>query len=459
MINFGLEGYLGIGLYVLAVILALYSIFKRPIAGLYVLVPMIPLQTIRYRLQDYPLGGSVVGLMLLAVAIGLLLRGRPVLARTPWNVVLIVFCVFTFLSLCWGSVFLRQPLPFLMPNDARFADWREYILMPAFLFLTAAAVENRRQILILVVLMCLGALAVDKSFWSTISDRDFSQYSDDLRDPGAMGYAGANGLAAFEAQFATFALVLASYEKRWLLRSAFALLTGLSVFCLMYSFSRGGYAALLMGFLFVGILKTRKLLVLTLLLGLVWTPIVPNAVRERVLMTYSAKDGGLDHSSEIRVGLWEDAIRVFDTSPVIGTGFNTYAYMGRVGDYTDTHNYFIKVLVETGVLGLGLFLILVFRLAWIGLVLHWRAADPMVRALGLGLAGWMVSSLVANLFGDRWSFLQVNGYMWVIAGLAARGWTLEQEQPYAQTDEELEQPETIWDHQPQLEPVLKSVLT
>jgi putative inorganic carbon (hco3(-)) transporter len=447
MINFGLEGYLGGTLYFLAVLLVFYSIFKQPIAGLYVLVPMIPLQTIRYRLQDYPLGGSVVGITLLAVAIGLLLRRKPVLGRTPWNLLLIVFCVFTFASLCWGSLFLKQPLPFFLANDARFADWREYILMPGFLFLTAAAVENRKQILILIVLMCLGAVALDKSFWSTVSDRDFSEYSDDLRDPGAMGYAGVNGLAAFEAQFATLVLALASYEKRRLFRWSYVALAAASVFCLMFSLSRGGYAALLVGFLFLGLVKMRKLLVLMLVFGLVWTAVVPNAVRERVLMTWDTKDGSLDHSSEIRVTLWEDAMHVFDTSPLIGTGFNTYAYMGRVGDYKDTHNYFVKVLVETGVLGLFLFLAVAFRFLWTGLVLNWRASDPLARSLGLGLAGWVICALVANLFGDRWSFLQVNGYMWVLAGLAARCWTLEQEEPVGEFEEELAQPDTIW--QPQ----------
>jgi putative inorganic carbon (HCO3(-)) transporter len=447
VINFGLEGYLGGTLYVLAIWLILYSIFKRPIAGLYVLVPMIPLQTIRYRLQDYPLGGSVVGITLLAVAIGLLLRRRPILKRTPWDVLLVVFCVFTFASLCWGSLYLKQPLPFFLSNDLRFADWREYILMPGFLFLTAAAVENRKQIVILVALMCLGAVALDKSYWSTVSDRDFSEYSDDLRDAGAMGYAGVNGLAAFEAQFAVLALALAAYEKRRLFRWGYAALAAASVLCLMYSLSRGGYAAVLVGLVFLGLVKMRKLLVLMLLFGLVWTAVVPNAVRERVTMTWDTKDGGLDHSSETRVTLWEDAMQVFNSSPLIGTGFNTYAYMGRVGDYKDTHNYFIKVLVETGVLGLLLFLTLVFRLLWTGLVLHWRASDPLARALGLGLAGWLVCAIVANLFGDRWSFLQVNGYMWVLAGLAARSWTLEQEEGSDSEDEEITRRDTIWEPQ------------
>lgn len=427
MINFGLEGYLGQGLYILAIAMILYSLFKRPIAGLYVLVPLIPLQTIRYRLAAYPLGGSFVGIMLLAVMAGLFIKRKTPFARTPWNILLICYCVFTFLSLCWGSLYLKTPLPFLSGNDPRFADWREYILMPLFLFVVAAAVENRKQMVILIVLMCVGALALDKSFWSTVSDRDFSSYSDDLRDPGAMGYAGVNGLAAFEAQFAAFLIALAAFERRRLWRWSYVALTLASCFCLMYSFSRAGYVALVAGFLFLGLVRLRWLLPFMLVFGLVWTSVVPNAVRERITMTYDSKGGGLDHSSETRVNLWEDAMTVFDSNAAIGTGFNTYAYMGRIGIYKDTHNYFIKVLVETGVVGFLLFLTLVLRFFWTGLMLHWKARDPLAKALGLGLAAWMICCIAANLFGDRWSFLQVNGYMWVIAGLVARAWTMERQ--------------------------------
>jgi hypothetical protein len=37
----------------------------------------------------------------------------------------------------------------------------------------------------------------------------------------------------------------------------------------------------------------------------------------------------------------------------------------------------------------------------------------------------VVAAVVANCFGDRWSFLQVCGYLWVIAGLVAQAWNLE----------------------------------
>jgi len=50
-------------------------------------------------------------------------------------------------------------------------------------------------------------------------------------------------------------------------------------------------------------------------------------------------------------------MEVFDANILTGTGFNTYAYMHRVGNYEDTHNFFLKVLVEERSCGLVLFFV------------------------------------------------------------------------------------------------------
>src|SRR5450755_2783302 len=55
-LHFGAEGSLGILMYVAAVVAVFASIFWKPVAGILYLVPLIPLQTMRYRLNDFPLG-------------------------------------------------------------------------------------------------------------------------------------------------------------------------------------------------------------------------------------------------------------------------------------------------------------------------------------------------------------------------------------------------------------------
>ena len=436
--SFGLEGYLGYVLYAAMWAVVFASMFRNPAYGVYYLALLIPLQTIRYRLNAYPLGSSMVSIVMIAIAIGVLLRKRDTPRSSRFGGTVITYVLFTFASLCMGAAELN------LLDDPRFGEWRSYVTMIALLFVTGAAVTTRAEIRNVVLIMCFGSFLLDKSFWGTVSGRDFSVYSDDLRDNGAMGYAGVNGLAAFEAQMSAFLLALAAFEPRRLLRLALYGLATFSAVCLMYSLSRAGYAAFLLGWLFLGVVKERKLLVLLIVFGLTWTALVPPAVRDRVLMTYSQDGGQLDHSSETRVTLWEDAMSIFSTSPIVGMGFNSYAYMSRVGDYRDTHNIYVKVLVETGIVGMFLFLLLLGRL-WVGgLLLYWRTSDPLHSALGLGLACWIVCAAAANFFGDRWTFLQVNGYMWIIAGLVSRAYHLHDEGPDEErhtTDVESEEPD------------------
>jgi hypothetical protein len=83
-------------------------------------------------------------------------------------------------------------------------------------------------------------------------------------------------------------------------------------------------------------------------------------------------------------------------------------------------------MVETGLIGLALFIWLIAKTFLTGFRLFRRAKDPFYASLGLGLAAWLLCAAVANCFGDRWSFLQVNGYMWAIGGLVAHAWKVEQ---------------------------------
>ncbi len=420
-LHFGAEGSLGILLYVGAILAVFGSLFWRPVIGIIYLAPLIPLQTARYRLNDFPLGASVITIVLLAVAIGAIRRKQTVLPKTPWTVLIGIYAVFTFLSLVLGSFYLGESLPY--PGTERFSVWADYMMMPAMLLLVAAVEPTRLQMKCIIIMMCLAVLALDRNFLSTIQGRDFSAFSYDLRDAGSMGYAGINGMAAFEAQFSIFLLALAAFEKNLLIRVAYWGLGGLSAVCLMYSMSRGGYVAVLAGWLFLGVAKKRWMLVAFAAFLFTWTALVPNAVRERVTMTYET--GGLDHSSETRITLWQDAMQVFDSNVVLGSGFNTYAYMHRVGNYEDTHNFFLKLLVETGIFGLALFLWLLAKTFRVGLSFSRHAKDPFYASLGLGLAAWLVTAFVANMFGDRWNYMQVCGYLWVIAGMVAHALKVE----------------------------------
>ena len=419
-------------MYMGAIVATLLSIIRNPRIGLYFLVPLLPMQTARYWLHAYPMGEKMVDVVLLGVLIGLLIHGKkPVFIASPLNKLILIFCVLTLLGLWEGSLLQDLPLP-ISYLDPRFSNWKNYVEMMLIFFVAAAALRTPKQMIIILVLVSASVLMVNRSYHSTVGGRDYSQYSDQLREAGPLGYAGENGMGAFEAQMAVFLLGLSTFSRRKLVRMALWTTALTSIYCLVFTFSRGGYLGFLVGILVLGLIRERKLLLMLAVLLVVWESIVPDAVRDRVFMTY--QEGQLDASAVERIAIWQDALDVITHNPVLGRGFDTYEFMGRVGLYRDTHNYYLKIILELGLVGLFFFLWMITSACQMSWQLFRTASDPTLRAVGCALFATLMCAAVVNLFGDRWSYLQVNGFLWVFMGMAARGlWLIrrEGEQPEA----------------------------
>jgi len=50
-----------------------------------------------------------------------------------------------------------------------------------------------------------------------------------------------------------------------------------------------------------------------------------------------------------------------------------------------------------------------------------QAQDEFLRSIGCAVFALSICTIVVNFFGDRWTYLQVNGFFWVLLGLVARG--------------------------------------
>lgn len=415
----GLEGITGISLWIGMALVFFLSIFKNPAYGTYLLIPLLPLETVRYRLHGYVLGAQFVDVLLLGIIIGLKRKGQPVFPQTPLNRLLFIFIAFTYVSMVRGSLFLDTSFPIWF-GDRRVSDWKNVVVdLSLMFFVSASAIRTVKQMKYLLAAMCVGMLLLVKNFHSEMGDRDFSSFSYNLRDAGAMGGAGVNGLAAFAAQVTIFLVALYFFEKRPIIKIAFLAPIIGAIYCVLFALSRGAYAALLIGLIFLGIVRSRLLLLAVAIFLVTWQSVVPTAVRERIFMTKDA-NGEIDHSAEARLDLWEEAIQAFESNPIFGEGFNTYAYRSHVGGYGDSHNLYVKALVETGVIGLLLLVAIFGKLLQMGYRLYRSATDPFLKGIGLGFAGLMLAVLIGNFFGDRWMYFQITGYTYAFAAMVAR---------------------------------------
>ena len=397
-------------------VMCLVSLVWRPLWGLYYLIPFLPYRSFRNHFFDYFMGTNVLSLLVLAVIVGALLHGKR-LPKSKLYAIWLVIGVYLYFSMWMGAALGHAPLP-LWLHDENFVLWKDYMVVPLVLVATSLVVEDRKAIRTVVVITAITLLFIDRSCILESMQHSWARFDESKRDLGPLQY-GSNLTAAFLAEFAMFFWGFQQFVKAKKYKLIGYMLIAMTLAALMYTFSRGGYLALLFGVLVLGVVKDRKLLVIFGVFLLTWQLIVPVAVRERVTMTKDAS-GQLEASAQERVDLWEESWHSIVRSPIVGNGYATISFAQHVHDLDDTHNWFVLVMVETGIIGLLMAFVLFGYLLATSFRLFRRAKDPLYRGLGLGIFVAMCSSLVANCFGNRWTYLEISGPLFVLVGAAVR---------------------------------------
>ncbi len=397
-------------------VMCLLSLGGRPILGLYYMVPFIPYRTMRDHLLDYPLGNNMLTILVVAVILGALIKGNR-LPKSKLYLVWFLFAGYLYLSMWIGSLMGNEPAP-LWLGDANFVMWKDYIVLPLLFVASGLVINDRKSVRNLVILVGIALLLVDRSALAESLSRSWGVFDENKRNSGPLAY-GPNQLAAFLAQFAMFFWGFLQFMKRRKVKLACYFLAAFTIVTSLYTFSRGAYIALLFSAFLLAILKDRKLLIVLAVFLFTWQTIVPAAVTERVSMTKDSS-GGLDASAQERIDLWTQSRDMFIRSPIVGTGFASFQFGQHTDNLKDTHNWYVKVLVESGIIGGAMVAVMLIQLLTSGLWLFCKAEDPLYRGLGLGFFLAVASCLVANFFGDRWTYVEINGLLWLLAGAVVR---------------------------------------
>ncbi|HEU5340732.1 O-antigen ligase family protein [Edaphobacter sp.] len=426
----GLGHYIPLVAYLGFWVMTLVSLSGKPLYGLYYMIPFLPYRTMRDHFLDYPLGHSVLTILVFAVLIGALLQGKR-LPKSKLYFLWAVIGVYLYCSLWLGTALGNAPAP-LWLNDPNFVTWKDYILIPLIFAAAGLVIEDRKQIRMVILLTAISLIFIDRSCLMDSLNRTWTNFDEDKRGGGPLGY-GSNQTAAFLAQFAMFFWGFGQFLKRKKLKLLSYGLVAITLLATMYTFSRASYLAVLFAVFIFGLVKNRKLLLVLGVFLLTWQSIVPTAVHQRVSMTENA-NGQLEASAQERVNLWDNAWKGILRSPIVGNGYATFQLGEHVDNLKDTHNWYVKVLVETGLVGLIFVLILLTQIILLAWRLFRRATDPLYRGLGLGLLLCMSSCLVANFFGDRWTYLEITGLLWVVIAAATRAFDLTNSESDTQLD-------------------------
>ena len=399
----------------------LVALFKNPLWGFYYMIPFVPYRTLRDHFLEWPLGTNLLTILVIAVIVGALLRGKR-LPKSKLYFIWLLYGLYLYCSMWMGTAITSAPAP-LWLQDVNFVTWKDYMLMPLIFVAAGLVLEDRRSIRITILLTGFALVMIDRSSLMDSLSHTWTSFDENKRDGGPLEF-GSNQTAAYLAQFAMFFWGFLQFLRRKKARLLCYGAVGATLLAAMYCFSRGAYLALIVSVVVLGIVKDRKLLLLAAVFLFTWQAIVPVAVTERVNMTHD-DNGQLEASAQERVDLWTNAEQTFLSYPILGTGYATFQYGEHVANLKDTHNWYVKVLVETGVVGLIIALVLLEQMFALSLRVFRKTRDPLYRGLGLGLFVCLCSVAITNFFGDRWTYIEINGLLWVLIAAAARAEALE----------------------------------
>ncbi len=410
-------------------LIVLLSLSGRVPWGLYFLVPLFPLQNVVERFHQFPLGKDFADIILISMIIGWVISAqgtRKLFSPSPFNKLLAFMFIFTFFALWKGSAFLSLPPP-INPMDVRVQTWKNYMILPLLFFLTYNSIRTKKQVINMALIMAFSMLLTN---WYTIRQISWSSgLASRLKLHGTFVWLGPNEVAAFYAIYSFVLLGLFMFDKVKMRKIFYGVTGFFNAYSVMFLFSRGAYVAVLAGLAFFSLLRKRWLLIPLIALVMFWQTVLPVEVVERVNQT-ETEYGELDSSNQKRLIMWEQSMNLFWTNALIGAGYNIFPFMGY--ELGDTHNIYIKVMAEQGLVGISLFLSILFLALWRGWQLHKKTEDPFFRGLGIGFSAAVISLMVANFFGDRWTYLQVGTFFWVFLGLVERANRLVEEEAVSQ---------------------------
>ena len=304
-----------------------------------------------------------------------------------------------------------------------------YILYILFFFAAKNTLRTRKMVFGAVSLLVLSGLVVSAygvyqqitgNFVETaawIDDEMFVQatariYST-LDNPNVLGK------YLIFAMSITFAMLY--YMKKPLHKLGILGVLGVAALCMIFTQSRGAWLGLIFAVAAFALIHDRRLLLLGILALIAMPVFMPDTVIDRFLSIGDLTDS----STNYRVNIWLASLLMIRTVWPSGIGpgepsfrhvYQEYAF--HAVEAPHSHNLFLQVIIDQGIFGLLLLLLLILAFFKRLFAAYRRSKDPFIRAASAALAAGMTGFLIQGLTDHVWYNYRVVAYFWLILAMA-----------------------------------------
>ncbi len=196
--------------------------------------------------------------------------------------------------------------------------------------------------------------------------------------------------------------------------------------CLIFTWSRGAWLGLLIAMMIFLLMYSKKVLVLGLF-GILAIPFLPFVLPQSILNRFLSIGNLGDTSTSYRVHIWEGTFSMLRDHFLGGIGVGTgvfgevyprYALSG-IETAPHSHNLYLQILTETGIIGFLLFVIFLFTFVKRNFTFYAKPLPAASRIMTAALFCGILAVLAQGMTDYIWYNYRVFLVFWLQIGLCA----------------------------------------
>ncbi len=335
-------------------------------------------------------------------------KGRPILAKTDLNLPIFGYLIFIFLSMLLTNNFGNVPGYYLGAEIIYIKTTLESFLI---FFVAYNLFQTKKELLealnsLLIILFVLNMITILSTYGLISIERIIVEKGG--RTTGAFGEQ--NQYAAYVVLFIPFAILSISRSKSLFKKAFYTMVVATALFTVLLTGSRGGMIAIILGVISLVTLEARrvtpaifvKLIAIGVMFAIFSTVVfllLPEESQVGIIdnVVGRAGDESLNDYSSGRMEFWPYMLGMFMETPLWGTGWHTVNHLTGY----NSHNDFLLVLTEGGVIGFFLFC-LIFKRFLSGAKYARRLNSPN---------RWIYNTFIAGIYSILVAMFFVNLYL------------------------------------------------
>lgn len=314
-----------------------------------------------------------------------------------------------------------------------------HLIIIAFYFVLTNTITNKQKLYAVIASLALtsavaAAYGVYQYYTGDISSDAWVDVTmfEDIKTRVVSTFGNPNVLGEYLILVIPLTVALLWERKGWLIKLAIGGLAAIMLLCLIYTSSRGAWLGFIFAIGIFAVLRDRRFLALCLI-GLL---LVPFVLPPSYINRFTSIGNLQDSSSAYRLSIWLGSLKMLQDYWPSGIGlglepfkliYPKYAFNAAYAHHS--HNIYIQLVLETGIVGFLLFMGLLtvfYKNIFFGCnKVRDRFVSTLMIAAGAGLAGYLVHGIVENIWYNNRVLLT----SWVVIALGMSAFKLAASKP------------------------------